>query len=238
MATDIVPELLENIQRDFNDSMSRNTKIQSIRKLIDEGAATYEQANEYAIEAGELLAKAYKKNLNSDVLPDGRMYFNIADRILNPTLNNNHVIVARISAEIQQNMNRSVGLGLMGIQPAVNQFRIDSIINRVVTEEMFDDVAWILEEPVVNFTQSVVDETIKENFNFQGEAGLRPKIKRSAHGSPPCDWCKSIQGVYDYPNVPDGVYKRHDRCRCTVEYYPGNAEEIRRQNVWSKEWSD
>lgn len=234
MATDIVPELLENIERDFNTAIRRNEKLRRIESMIENETATYQQANEYAIEVGEILARTFKVHIKSDVLPDGRMYYNIAERILNPTLRNNHVIVARVSATIQGILNESVGLGLKGIEPPVNQLRIDSIINRVATEETFDDVAWILQEPIVNFTQSTVDDTIKENVEFQGESGLSPRIIRVAHGSPPCDWCQSMAGVYKYPDVPDDVYGRHDRCRCTVEYDPGDA---RRQNVWTKEWS-
>lgn len=234
MATDIVPELLENIQRDFNSAISRNEKLQSIQTMIENGTATYQQANEYAVEIGETLARTFEAHITSEVLPDGKMYYNIAERILDPTLTNNHNIVARVSAEIQEDLNRSVGLGLRGIEPRVNQPRIDSIINRVVTEEVFDDVAWMLQEPVVNFTQSVVDDTIKENVDFQGESGLSPRIIRVTHGNPPCDWCRSMAGTYKYPDVPEDVYRRHDRCRCIVEYDPGDA---RRQNVWTREWS-
>ena len=234
MATDIVPELLENIQRDFNTAISRNKKIQSIQTMIENGTATYQQANEYAIEVGEALAKTFKTHIKSETLPDGKMYYNIAERVLNPTLSNNHIIVAAVSAEIQANLNRSAGLGLKGIEPPVNQPRIDSIINRITQEEIFDDVAWILQEPVVNFTQSTVDDTIKANVEFQGESGLSPQIIRTAHGNPPCAWCRSMAGVYKYPNTPEDVFKRHDRCRCVVEYDPG---EVRKQNVWTKEWS-
>jgi len=233
MATDIVPELLENIQRDFNTAMSRNKKLQSIQVMIENGTATYQQANEYAIEVGETLARTFQIHIKSDVLPDGHMYYNIADRILTPTLSNNHIIVAQVSAEIQGQLNKSIGLGLKGIEPPVNQLRIDSIINRVVAEEVFDDVAWILDEPVVNFTQTTVDDTIKANVDFQGESGLFPTITRTVHGTDPCDWCISLAGTYKYPDVPEDVYKRHDRCRCTVDYDPGDA---RRQNVWTKEW--
>ncbi|GGN54902.1 hypothetical protein [Oceanobacillus indicireducens] len=237
MATDIVPELLEAIERDFNNAISKSKRLKSIRAMIENGTATYQQANEYAVEIGEILARTFEMHIKSDVLPDGKMYYNIAERILDPTLKNNHVIVAKVSAEIQEQLNKSVGLGLRGIEPPVNQLRIDSIINRVVAEEVFDDVAWILQEPIVNFTQTTVDDTIKANVEFQGESGLNPLIMRSAHGSPPCEWCRSMQGIYKYPDVPDDVYRRHDRCRCVVEYYPGDSEEIRRQNVWSKEWS-
>lgn len=233
MVTDIVPELLEKIQRDFNKLFKQNKKLQQIQEMIDNGTATYKQANEYAIEVGEMLASVFEVHIKSESLPDGKMYFNIAERILNPTLSNNHKIVAQVSAEIQEQLNRSIGLGLKGIEPKVNQFRIDSIINRIDAEEVFDDVSWILAEPVVNFTQSVVDDTIKENVKFQGESGLYPKIIRVVHGSDPCNWCRSLAGIYKYPDVPDDVYKRHDRCRCTVEYVPGDA---RRKNVWTKEW--
>lgn len=232
VAIDIVPELLENIQRDFNSKISKSAKLRSIRKSIESGSATYALANEYAVEVGGILADVFKTHIKSDVLPDGHMYYNIAERILTPTLTENHVIVTRVSAEVQEQLNRSVGLGLKGIEAPVNQHRIESIINRVVAEEVFDDVAWILQEPIVNFTQSSVDETIKANVKFQGESGLSPKIIRTTDADP-CDWCKDMAGTYKYPNVPDGVYARHDRCRCTVEYDPGDA---RKQNIWTKEW--
>lgn len=233
MATDIVPELLENIQRDFNTALSRNEKLLNIQTMIENGTATYQQANEYAIEVGETLSRTFQVHIKSDTLPDGYMYYNIAERILNPTLSNNHVIVARVSAEIQEQLNKTAGLGLKGVRPKVNQLRIDSIINRITAEETFDDVAWILQEPIVNFTQSTVDDTLQANAEFQYNLGLYPKIIRVVDGSDPCEWCKSLAGVYKYPDVPEGVYKRHDRCRCTVEYDPGD---VRRQNIWTREW--
>lgn len=233
MKVDIVPELLENIQRDFNTAISRSERLKNIHVMIENGTANYQQANEYAIEVGEILSRTFEVHIKSDVLPDGHMYYNIADRILTPTLTNNHVIVAKVSAEIQERLNRSIGLGLKGIEPSVNQYRIDSIINRVVAEAVFDDVAWILQEPIVNFTLSVVDATIRENLNFQGESGLFPRIIRTVRGTDPCDWCKNMAGTYKYPNVPEDVFKRHDRCYCEVEYDPGDS---RRQNIWTKDW--
>ena len=233
MAVDIVPELLEKIQRDFNTEIRGNKKLQRIQEMIENGTATYEQAYQYAQEVGEALAKSFEVHINSDALPDGHMYYNIADRILNTTLQNNYIIVAAVSAEIQELLNRQAGLGLKGIEAQLNQHRIKSIIERVVHEETYDDVAWMLADPIVNFTQSVVDDTIKANADFQYDSGLFPKIIRIVHGSEPCDWCKSLGGVYKYPDVPEDVYKRHDRCRCVVEYDPGDA---RRQNIWTKEW--
>lgn len=233
MVTDMVPDLLLVIEKDFNYELSRNNKLKEIAKMIENGTATYADANEYAVEVGNVLAKVLNRHIKSDVLPDGRMYFNIAERILNTTLGNNHRIISAISAEIQETLNRAVGLGIKGIEPSVNQFRIDSLINRIAEEEVFDDVAWILNEPIVNFSQSVVDDVIETNVNFHGESGLSPTVTRRVLGHDPCDWCRSMAGTYKYPNVPKGVYARHDRCRCIVEYDPGDS---RRQNVWTREW--
>ena len=233
MAIDIVPELLEKIQKSFDTDIRKNEQLQRIQKMIANGTATYEQAYQYAQVVGETLAQAFEMHISSETLPDGHMYYNIANRILNPTLNRNYIIVAAVSVEIQEILNRKAGLGLRGIRPQINQMRIDSIIEKIVSEEVFDDVAWMLEEPIVNFTRSVVDDTIETNADFQYQAGLYPRIIRIAKGSEVCEWCRSLEGTYKYPDVPQDVYRRHDRCECIVEYDPGDAK---RQNIWSKEW--
>src|SRR5690625_7391606 len=104
--------------------------------MIENGTATYEQAYEYAQEVGQTLSSALQARINSEVLPDGHMYFNIADRILNPTLQTNHVIVAAVAVNIQEILNRQAGLGLRGIEAPLNQHRIKRIIERVVAEEV------------------------------------------------------------------------------------------------------
>ncbi len=101
-----------------------------------------------------------------------------------------------------------------------------------MSSEEFDSISWILDEPVINFSQSVVDETIKLNVEMHYNLGLAPKLVRTLVGNA-CDWCKAMAGVFDYPDVPDGVYRRYQRCRCTVEYNPGDG---RKQDVYSKKW--
>lgn len=233
METDIVPDLLENIQKDFNKNVRQSSKLKAILELIKNGNATYADANEYAIELGELLGKSFNRFLTANTLPDGRMYYNIAERILNETLSNNHALVTAATSEIQETLNIKSGFNIKGIKSALPQDRIDGLINRVAAEEMFDDVKWILQEPIVNFTQSIVDDSIKENAEFHAKAGLSPTITRTLDNSKACDWCKGLAGVYKYPDVPDDIYRRHDRCRCTVEYDPNDSK---RQNVWTKNW--
>jgi len=123
-------------------------------------------------------------------------------------------------------------LGIKGQKAKLNQDRIDGIIERLSNADNFDDIKWILGEPMVNFSQSIVDDTVKANAEFQSKAGLNPKIVRRPD-SKPCKWCQSLVGEYNYHEVSDtgnDVFRRHSSCKCTVEFKAGNTKET----VWSR----
>lgn len=234
MDKDIVPELLEIIDQQFDDRTKESAKLKNAVRALKDKKATYLDANDFAIEVGEILAKVFSDNLTVDVLPDGKMYFNIADRILNQTLKKNYDLVSGYAADVQTVLNEDAGLHLKTQIPDLNQDRIDGMVNKISSHEHFDDIKWMLDEPIVSFSQSIVDDSIEANANFQAKAGLSPKLIRKLSGKA-CDWCKNLAGTYDYHDAPADIYRRHQRCRCTVEYVPGDG---RRQNVHSKEWQE
>ena len=81
MDKDIVPELLEKIKKEFEKEKVANKDINQLLKLLDDNSATYLEANKYAIEIGESLSKILNRHITVEILPDGKMYFNIADRV-------------------------------------------------------------------------------------------------------------------------------------------------------------
>lgn len=223
---DIVPDLLERIRTDFQKLFEKNKKIIDLYAKVRDGTGTYAEANEFSIEVGEMLAKILGMDLASDILPDGRMYYNIADRIIGPMMKNNYDLITDVTSQVQKSLNDKAGIGIKPIKPELNQDRIDGIVNRVSETTLFDDIAWILDEPIKVFSQSVVDDAIKANAEFQYEAGLSPKIERKTTGKC-CEWCRNLAKTYMYPDVPKDVYRRHDYCRCTVDYIAGK----KRHNV-------
>ena len=227
---DVAPALLEQLQQDFRSRVQDNRKLQDLLKLVNDGKATYIQAEELACEMGEVLSQTFGNCLSSAVLPDGKMYYNIAQRVVAPMLQENHQLIAQATEQVQAALNKKAGIGLKPQTVAVDEDRIYGIVNKISEAEVYDDVAWVLGEPVVNFSQAVVDSILKANVDFQGKAGLTPKLYRKAERKC-CKWCRGLAGVYDYPMVPDDVYRRHENCRCTVEYDPGDG---RRQNVHTK----
>lgn len=228
MASDVVPELLDEIQKDFDRQFRSNSIVIDIYGKIRSRVATYKEANEFSIQCGEMLARSIKKYVTADVLPEGRMWYNIATRILTPTLRNNYSLITDVTNAAQSIFNEKNGIGFKPITPAFNTNRLNGIIDKVSNAENYDDVAWVMDEPIVNFSQSIVDQAIKDNADFQYKSGMTPKIKRTVVGGC-CEWCQRLAGTYNYPYVPTDVYRKHNRCRCTVEYISVD----KRENVWT-----
>lgn len=234
MDKDIVPGLLELIENEFDSEVLNSEEIKGAIKQLKAKRATYKEANDFAVELGVILAGVLGRNITAETLPNGKMYFNIADRIIEPAMSKNYELIAGYAADVQTQLNYNAGLRIKGQKAELNQSRIDGIIERLSQEEDFNEIKWILDEPIKNFSQNIVDDTIRTNAEFHAKAGLRPKIIRRSTGNC-CDWCEEIAGVYEYPYVPEDVYRRHRFCRCTVDYYPGDGK---RQNVHTKEWID
>lgn len=141
----------------------------------------------------------------------------------------NFDLVSDYSREVQGVLNDESNISLKAIKPEINQDRIDGIVNKISGYDDFKEGKWLLAEPIINFSQSIVDHTIKTNADFQHKAGLHLKVIREEAGNC-CDWCKSLVGTYDYPeDVPKDVWRRHRHCRCTVDYLPGDGK---RREVW------
>ena len=234
MVEDIVPSLLKKIKSEFEGARLDSEVLKDLLSKLHHSKASYLDANQYAIEIGKILSKVLGASLTNETLPDGKMYYNIAQRVLTDVLGRNHELVSDYTEQVQKNLNSEAKIGLTAQVPELNQDRIDGLVNRLASEESFDDVKWLLVDPIVIFSQSIVDDSIRKNAEFHHKVGLSPKIVRRVVGHP-CKWCKSLEGSYNYPEVPKDIYRRHGNCRCTVDYHPGNGK---KQNVHTKRWAE
>jgi len=232
MDKDIMPGLLKSIDELFKDKNSKSEILKQAIEKLKNGKATYKDVNDLAIEVGQNLSKSLNETVTAEVLPDGKFYFNISNRLMNHTLKNNYDIVSGYAGDVQTQLNQAANLHLKSQIPEFNQEKVKGLVERLTAAENFDDISWILNEPLVTFTQSIVDDSIQKNVEFQSKVGLEPKITRTVIGKP-CDWCKSLAGTYEYSGAPNEIFHRHERCRCIVDYHPGDG---RKQDVWTKVW--
>lgn len=219
---DIVPELLEKIQKSFNRKVSADETISEFLKKIEDGTATMEELSLYGRKLGDHLAESLLENITPEALPDNRLYFNIANRILDETMHNNYDLVNVAAAAVQKHMDKANGIGLNAIQAAYPEERVMQVINGLSDKTAsWEIIQSRMDEPVRNISQSFVDDFVLANVIFRSEAGLETYIIRTSRGKC-CDWCKQLVGIYKYPEeVPKDVFRRHDNCKCTVTYKCG-----------------
>lgn len=238
MTKDIAPDLMERITSDFQENMKNSSEIQELAKKISKKTAMYREAQEYAIKTSEIMSDALLSNISADMLPDGKLYYNIAQRILQEALGESgtYGYIGTYCDEVQRILNEAANVEIRPVTPKLNQDRINGIVDIVSGKDNFDEIKYMLAEPIVNYGQAIVDEAVRCNADFQFKSGLSPKITRISTGNC-CEWCDRLAGTYDYETIKTGsdVWKRHKHCRCLVEYHPGNGK---RQNVHTKQWKD
>lgn len=235
MEIDIAPELYEAIQKDFAELISADKQLQGILEKIEKGTATHLETQMYAQRIGECAAAAIKNNLSEGLLPSGKLYYNIAERTIRPTLEHNHELVNQVASQVQQHLNTAAGLGMKPVMAQLDVERVERVVNAAVYADSFEAMQSELGEAIINTTQSFADDFIRENAAFQARSGLSPKITRISTGKC-CDWCEQLAGTYDYKSLPDNsIFRRHKYCRCVVTYEPGDG---RRQNVHTRQWED
>lgn len=217
MDKDIVPELLELIDKLFVEKNSNNQIIKNAVLALKHGTATYDDVNKLSVAVGKDLASTLESVITKEVLPDGKMYFNISDRVLKQTLEKNYDIVSGYAIKVQDLINKNAGVHLKAQVPTINKNKIKGLVEKISSVDDFEKVSWVLDEPIVTFTQSIVDDFLRKNIKFQNDSGLKPKITRQTVGNA-CDWCKKLAGVYSYKETPNDVFRRHDRCRCRTNY--------------------
>lgn len=163
------------------------------------------------------------------------MYYNIASRVIPPPLHKCYEDVADYAQAMYKGLNERAGLGLKAQRAKYNKDRVKGLVEYACGTDNYASRQKNFEGSLVNYSQSVATDTMKENAEFQFQAGLSPVIRRRG-SSDCCSWCKALIGDYHYETVKatgSDVYRRHRACRCQVYYDPGDGKV---QDVHTKRW--
>lgn len=228
---DIGAELLEKIRDEFQKTCKADKYIQSVLKKIEGGTAKMEEVALLSKQLGFRVSQAIGAHVNVAALPDGKMYYNIADTILTGVLKDNYDVINSAAAECQKALDSQTGINITPQQAAFPTERVQAVVNAASVPDIAEEVMIRrMTAPAQNITESFYNDYVQTNVKFRSDAGLDCYIIRNDHGGC-CEWCAKLAGKYHYPeDVPKDVYHRHDNCGCTVTYLNGRKA----QNVWDK----
>ena len=228
---DIGAELLEQIRAYFKKKCQGDAFIQSVLGKVAAGTAQMEEISLLSQSIGFRASQAITEYVNVAALPDGKMYYNIADTILSGVLKDNYEIINSAAAECQRALDRKMGINIEPQRAPYPAERVQAVAGAASAPDISEEkMVRRMTSTTENITRSFYDDYVETNVKYRSEAGLECFIIRSDHGGC-CKWCAALAGKYRYPEeVPKDVYRRHDNCTCTVTYTNGRKA----QDVWSK----
>lgn len=221
MAEDIAPALLEKVNRQFQ----RNLKAKGVNLAKDVQRArdgTLTNIHTFSAKVGDALAEAFG-TITAEELPEGTMFFNIAERVMTPPIEKSYVMVSDVADAIQTRANTKAGIGIKSVRPPIEKERVKGLID-AVTSAAFTDTEHYLDYPVQCLVDHFADRHVEKNAEFLENSGAYIEVIRTAEATC-CDWCSDRAGTYDgYQDAQDNeVFARHDGCRCTVEIRCGKS---------------
>ena len=221
MAEDIAPAMLEKVEKRFSQKLK--AKGVNLKQDIQRArSGTLTNIHSFSNKVGDALAEAFQV-ITVEELPNETMYFNIANKVMKPPINEAYKMVSDVADEIQTAANRKAGLGLKAVRPPLEAERVKGLID-AVTSGAFADTEHYLDYPVQCLVDHFADNHLAKNAEFLDGCGVPFEIVRTAEATC-CEWCAERAGSYeDYSDAQmNEVFARHDGCRCEIEIRSGKS---------------
>lgn len=205
----------DDIREPLIEAIQNDRKARQLYELIQNKSGTYNTVSEYAIRVGECLAKILRQNAPFESIAEWDL-----ENLIPQSLGMDHEYVEQACEQVQLALNADAGLGINYVPPIFDGNRAYGIVAELRDNPEFVNVERTFYDQIVNFSQNVVDESIRTNATVLSNAGVQSKIVRHPEVGA-CAWCRAVAGTYDYADVRrtrNDVWRRHENCRCTIDF--------------------
>lgn len=126
---DVAPKLYEKIYKSFISKTKRDMDIRAFNVKLSKDQAKPEDVSLYARALGECASAALIENIRQDELPDGKLYWNIAERTITPLLEEVHKMVNDAAIEVQKKIDEARNIHLNPVRVAFPEERVRALLN-------------------------------------------------------------------------------------------------------------
>lgn len=129
---DIGLEIQKSIETAFNERLAIDVVIKAIKLKVENGKATQRDVTMLCKRLGEISSKVLIENIKPEMMPNDKMYWNIAEKAIKPLMIQIHGIVNKVAAEVVEAERNTNGIHIKPIEPVFPEERIESLINNFV----------------------------------------------------------------------------------------------------------
>lgn len=221
---DIAPELYKKIEADFNAAVKSDSTIKTITAKLNKRPLTHNELTTISTRLGDHASAALKKTLVIENLPDGKLYWNIADRTIRPVMEQVYSISNSVQMLSQRVADQATGVNI-GISKGIDpDNRIREIIEFATNSKTAEELDNALNLPVKTTALDFNDDFMRANADIRNGMGFIQTVVREydgvglANGKRPCNWCIGRAGTWTYEEAKEnGVFERHVGCGCTID---------------------
>lgn len=204
-------EALARIRKSLQRTADETPAAKSLIEKIRSGKATYQDTALYARWAATNLGLSL-----SHVVCD----IDLSDRaaVCKALLLDQYEDINGFVDMVQAELDSSFGIHLAPQRAPFAAERADTIGQSLADTTKPDDVIRRrAQSATATAIKAIHDDRMKAEARFRSRAGLKCHITRTAVGGC-CPWCSEVAGKFEAGEEPEGIFRRHDNCDCTVYY--------------------
>lgn len=133
---DVAPELLEKLNKTFGQKVVIDPQIRSYKKKLEAGKLTERDCALYIQKVVEISATSVTSILKANNLPDGKLYWNIAEAVLVPFLKNVINQMNDIAVKTMKDSDRKKNINIKVKKIRYPEGQIQSYLNMVVNNSL------------------------------------------------------------------------------------------------------
>lgn len=198
----------EQLRKIIDDKLATDPEFRTLVKRINSGRANFIDTSRYSQILSQTIGKELSKSIESITDKEA-----ITQQLLKDSYNEINDVCARV----QEMIDSDAGVHINPQQASFPKERVESFSRSLVDLTVDSDVirrrARAGSETI---TKSFHDSYIKKNAQFRNDAGFNCYIVREGRSC--CKWCADVAGKYKFGEQPDGIFRRHDNCNCTIIY--------------------
>ena len=133
---DVTPGLLEELNKTFEQKLAIHPQIRAYKKKLEAEKLDEKSVALFIREMVSLAATSVASVLRPEKLPDGKLYWNIADGVLVPFLKDvvNQMSDIAVSAQKDADQKQNINIKVAGIRYPEGQIR--SYLNMIVRKSL------------------------------------------------------------------------------------------------------